>query len=139
MTEEPPRPETGPTGSEITEYLVTWTQDAQTYTTLRPGKPERAVWDVDDWGNLVIARYLTDEELAAAIASWEKYVAEWDKRCGRFVVAGPTEITCECECADGYVCSGIWDGKDWRWMGYGPKPQTQKTPSAVKARGERKR
>jgi hypothetical protein len=75
---------------------------------------------------MTFVRDRTNEELDAAIASWEAHVAEWDKCGGTFFVRGTTDITCECECEDSTVCSGVWDGDTWHWISYGPKKATSR-------------
>lgn len=88
--------------------------DHQTLRSLRPSKPDREVYTYED-DCPVYVRDLTDEEYAAAIASWEKADAEWKRTNGMFVTRGQTHTSGTFKTASGATASGECAGTHWRW------------------------
>lgn len=111
---QPPLPDLG---SPVVGLRMTSDHDVQIYETLKPVRPERAVWeypDDDEYSGAVYVRDLTDEEYEAALERWRVAVEDWKRTNGRMMTSGPMRYDLEVELEDGRHVTLVGDGKTWR-------------------------
>lgn len=117
-----PHPETGEQFVSVEQFERR--QESQTVHFLPPNYPSRQIatawetaYDEDgyEYEAEIAWRDLTDDEWAAALAAYEKALAEWNRTGGRVRVPGATTITGRFSTASGAWAEGDSDGKRWLW------------------------
>ncbi len=85
-----------------------------------PSAPTRAVYEYDEAAeDMVYVRDLSDAEMDAEHAAYEKAMKEWSKTGGvHHVIAGPFKVDGTFATESGATADGRWVDGEWVWTGW---------------------